>query len=199
VTNKINRQAFFQDMRNVTPSMPIPREAEAQNLRDLNVKQAYPMDCATGRNCEFGPHGPDGMIQCRYCGAEPKFYEMNVDRPPRPVSASPHLAAPIGSFADIMSRPDPGYDLYDATDSEDQFSIRDETAVGTHSVAVEPPENPEPALLRLLVERLGGYGCWVVPAGESRAILGNDMNGFSLGSGRNIRLSEIVEVCRNGH
>lgn len=29
-------------------------------------------NCATGESCQMGPHGPDGSIQCQYCGAEPE-------------------------------------------------------------------------------------------------------------------------------
>jgi hypothetical protein len=26
------------------------------------------LNCATGRSCEYGPHGPNGEQQCQYCG-----------------------------------------------------------------------------------------------------------------------------------
>jgi hypothetical protein len=104
---------FHKDVREfnagtmLRPNFALPFQVEAKNIQQLAMEQSYPLDCATGRNCEFGPYGPDGMIQCRYCGAEPRFYERR-DLDPTEYAV--------------------------LTDDWDTADLS-ETAVGTHSVA----------------------------------------------------------------
>jgi hypothetical protein len=51
----------------------------AANIRASLPPQAAPAqdeECAaTGTSCSYGPHGPKGAIQCRYCGASPEKEE----------------------------------------------------------------------------------------------------------------------------
>lgn len=51
-------------------------------------------------------------------------------------------------------------------------------------------------LLHLLVERLGGYGSWLVPL-NGNGDPAEEFNAFSLSSGRNVKLADIEALFDN--
>lgn len=41
-------------------------------VRILPPSPSFPDECvASGQSCSYGPHGPDGEMQCQYCGSPP--------------------------------------------------------------------------------------------------------------------------------
>lgn len=54
--------------RGIADSVPLYTAAPAPKAQS----DSFPDECvATGLTCTYGPHGPRGEIQCKYCGATP--------------------------------------------------------------------------------------------------------------------------------
>lgn len=61
--------------------------------------------------------------------------------------------------------------------------------------AADAPAERTERLLHLLVEKLGGYGCWLVPVfGDDEDVKSGPFNAFSIGGGKSIKLAEIAAL-----
>jgi hypothetical protein len=75
-----------------------------EDERERRRKAFLDNECsATGQGHSFGPHGPDGEIQCQYCGAESKM--ANADFSEIEARSLAHYGNPADILADLSGQP----------------------------------------------------------------------------------------------
>lgn len=76
-----------------------------EDERERRRKAFLDNECsATGQTCSMGPHGPNGEIQCQYCGRQSVMETADFSEIERRVMAHPELGMPYGQNpADILA------------------------------------------------------------------------------------------------